>query len=410
MSFYLCPYPNIEHSILAVAVSGGADSMGLALWLKKYCDITQKKLIALTVDHGLRVVSSTQEAIQVQAWLEEKHIETHILTWTGPKPKASIQEKAREKRYELLINFCKNNEINHLFTAHHQQDNLETFLMRLFKGSGLKGLMGILPVTQMNGITLHRPFLKVSPQRIKDYLKTVNQNYIEDPSNHNTDFKRVFIRKNLKQLKEIGFDENSLEQVLKSLSPAFIELENTTQKIIQDMTVTQFGSYELSIHWLKDHPYSFCEALQTFFKIFKTYGIKKEKINTLRQTLEVKKRATLGGFIFSIVDKKIAITREYRSCLKSMPVKKNDTVIFDHRFKLTSSAEGVLKPLGEKYAAIYRDHLKEKGLRVPNYFQCLALPAFFNEMDELVDFIYYEVPTTQRVKSFVIARTVPLEL
>src|SRR5579872_5416214 len=127
---------------LAIAVSGGPDSLALALLAHQWATSHGGKAIALTVDHRLRE-GSTAEAQQVHTWLTTIGLEHHILTWVGEKPQVAIQATAREARYRLLQTWCQERGIQALLTAHHAQDQLETFLIRLSKGSGLKGLAGI---------------------------------------------------------------------------------------------------------------------------------------------------------------------------------------------------------------------------------------------------------------------------
>ena len=128
---------DIKH--IAVAVSGGGDSMALCLLLKEWCTTQGVNLTALTVDHGLRVDSRT-EAEQVSRWMMEASISHHILSWAGEKPTTNIQDEARKARYQLMGKWCAQNNIAHLCLAHHQDDQAETFLLRLFRGSGVDGL------------------------------------------------------------------------------------------------------------------------------------------------------------------------------------------------------------------------------------------------------------------------------
>ena len=144
-----------KHKKVAVAVSGGADSMALALLLNEQ---TNSKLIAITVDHGLRE-ESAREAKQVKKWLEKYDIEHHILKWEGDKKNSNIQFEARTARYQLMCDFCKKNDIQLLLVAHNLQDNAETLLMRIMRGSGVDGLSAIADATKINNIEVLRPLL-----------------------------------------------------------------------------------------------------------------------------------------------------------------------------------------------------------------------------------------------------------
>lgn len=108
---------------LAVALSGGPDSLCLTLVAQKWAKVHGIKLIALTVDHGLRK-ESFKEAQIVARWMAEFQIEHHILPWLGEKPTSRIQEQARAERYRLLINWCQSNGVKHLLLGHNFEDQL----------------------------------------------------------------------------------------------------------------------------------------------------------------------------------------------------------------------------------------------------------------------------------------------
>lgn len=178
---------------VAVAVSGGADSLSLAHFLKGWSERSPCRLTALVVDHKLRA-ESTVEAHHVRDLLVRVGIATEILTWDGIKPQAAIQEKAREARYSLLTSWCKANKVNHLFLGHHLDDQLETFLMRLSRGQGLYSLAAMQPVSDWGGIPILRPFLHLPKSSLISYLKKRDIHWVEDPSNHNACFERVRTR------------------------------------------------------------------------------------------------------------------------------------------------------------------------------------------------------------------------
>ncbi len=177
-------------SRLAVAVSGGADSMCLA-----HLASDHENSVALIVDHGLRA-GSANEAQTVKTRLEEIGLECHVLTWPhGGAPTSNIQSTAREARYELMRQWCVEHKIPYLLTAHHQDDQAETVVLRLARGSGVYGLAGMAPTRDLgDGITLVRPFLTVSKNRLVATCQQADLTWVEDPSNQNRDFERVKVR------------------------------------------------------------------------------------------------------------------------------------------------------------------------------------------------------------------------
>jgi tRNA(Ile)-lysidine synthase len=157
----------LKDLVFAVAVSGGPDSMTLAKLLSSWATQNNKTIHALTVDHGLRA-ESADEAAQVAAWLKNWPNTRHsVLKWEGDKPQNRIQEEARNARYRLMTDYCAGQGISSLFLAHHQDDQAETFLLRLAMGSGLDGLAAMRAVHKTGaGLILLRPFLTLPKERL----------------------------------------------------------------------------------------------------------------------------------------------------------------------------------------------------------------------------------------------------
>lgn len=189
----------VDDDVIAVGVSGGADSLALLLQLEAFLRPQGRRVVALTVDHGLRP-ESREEAEYVAGLAAEHQIEHHILTWEGKKPEKGIEEAARTARYNLLCDWCVCNGVRTLAVAHHLLDQAETFLMRLQRGSGLSGLCGMAFVCKKNNIRLIRPFLSVHPEKLKEFLCVKNVSWVEDASNACDDYLRVRTRKFLPQL------------------------------------------------------------------------------------------------------------------------------------------------------------------------------------------------------------------
>ena len=231
----------IKNEPIAAGVSGGADSLALALRLHEI----GYTVVALTVDHGLRP-EAKKEAEYVASVMQKFGIEHHILTWEGEKPQTGVEEAARQARYNLLFDYCHQHHIKYLATGHHRKDQAETFLLRLARGSGLFGLSGILPLSERNGITIIRPQLQSSPDDLKQYLKDKNIRWVEDPMNDITDFVRVKIRKFLPMLQTIGIDENKLAQTAAILQHSREFLQSLCDKFITDY-VRRFGDKVASI-------------------------------------------------------------------------------------------------------------------------------------------------------------------
>ena len=184
---------------VAVSLSGGADSMCLTFLLDKFCRQNNISLVAITIDHKLRT-ESTIEANKVSKYLKEYNINHTILTWHHNEINANIQNEARNARYKMLCDYCKENYIDNLFVAHTFDDQAETVLLRILRGSGIDGVSGIDALTVMNEIKIIRPLLSFKKIQILDFLKKEKLIWFEDESNKNTKFDRVKVRNLINQL------------------------------------------------------------------------------------------------------------------------------------------------------------------------------------------------------------------
>lgn len=197
----ICTHPFEKTVTFAVAVSGGADSFALLHLAIHWARQNNANIIALTVDHRLRA-DSTAEAQHVALWCRTHNIPHHILSWTEEKPTSAIQDKARKIRRELLLSFCHRHRINYLLLGHQINDQAETFLMRLQRGSGVTGLSCMCSVTvdPVYAIQVLRPLLFSRRHDLRRYCLAHDVPFIDDPSNENEDFERVRMRKILHDL------------------------------------------------------------------------------------------------------------------------------------------------------------------------------------------------------------------
>jgi tRNA(Ile)-lysidine synthase len=174
---------------LAVAVSGGPDSLALALLAARWAKARGGTAAAITVDHRLRPESAVEADITGR-WLRQRDIRHVVLPWTGPKPERGLQAAAREERYALLAAWCRRERILHLLVAHHRDDQLETIAQRRDRGSGRDGRAGMAAVRELEGLRLLRPLLDVPKVRLVRTLKGLAQPWLEDPSNWSPRFAR----------------------------------------------------------------------------------------------------------------------------------------------------------------------------------------------------------------------------
>ena len=185
-----------NNPIVAVGVSGGPDSLALAILLNQWLIKKNGKLVALIIDHRIRK-KSFYESVQTKNFLISEGIKSKILFVAKAKVKEGKPSQARVNRFEKLLNYCQKNNIFHLFLGHHYDDNLETFILRKIAGSNSEGLNSIQFKTILGYIQIVRPLLFYTKKEILLFNKKLNLPFINDPSNQNIKYSRIAIREYL---------------------------------------------------------------------------------------------------------------------------------------------------------------------------------------------------------------------
>ncbi|MGB8843458.1 MAG: tRNA lysidine(34) synthetase TilS [Aliidongia sp.] len=221
---------------LAVAVSGGADSLALTLLADRWARARGGAITALTVDHRLRPASG-DEAAALGERLRHRAIAHEILVWHGPYPRQDIQATARAARYRLLGEWCRGHNVLHLLTAHHRNDQAETLVLRLGRGSGVAGLAGIAPLVEERHFRLLRPLLNVPARQLRATLRGFGEEWSEDPSNANLLFARVRVRAQCDNLAAAGLTELRLAETCRHLGRVRVMLERLTERALVEMVL-----------------------------------------------------------------------------------------------------------------------------------------------------------------------------
>ncbi|MFV9880102.1 MAG: tRNA lysidine(34) synthetase TilS [Rickettsiales endosymbiont of Dermacentor nuttalli] len=334
--------PFEDRPVIAVALSGGIDSMALTYLLAEWVRDKQGKIIAVTVDHGLRVESAS-EARLIGEQLLKDGIDHVILRWEGlTKPTSNVQERARIARYELLSSWCKKNNILHLCIAHNQEDQIETFLNNLGRGSGIDGLSAMYKIAHVNGIRVIRPFLNISKSVLKQYLVSCKCTWYEDSSNNSDKYQRNRLRK---ILVEHVRDQNLLANRLKSTVENMQRIRNSIENNVSKGAVDAIRIYEegyakiLVENFIKIDPE---EALCILSRLITTISGNEKKprfinIKLLRNLIVNKKfisTITLGGCKVSLIRDKneILVYRETTKGNINTTLVDNNAIIWDNRF------------------------------------------------------------------------------
>jgi tRNA(Ile)-lysidine synthase len=211
---------------LVLAVSGGPDSIAL-MWLVARWRRSLKRgprLIAVTVDHGLRP-EAAREARDVKRLALALELEHRTLRWRGAKPKTGVPAAAREARYRLLAQAARQSGATHIVTAHTRDDQAETLLMRLLRGSGITGLAAMARETERDGVLLARPLLEISKAQLVATLAKAKIAFADDPTNRDRNFTRPRLRALMPQLAAEGGDAKSLARLASRLARANAAVE-----------------------------------------------------------------------------------------------------------------------------------------------------------------------------------------
>lgn len=222
----------------AVAVSGGGDSLALMHFLADWANEQGRDTpIVLTVDHKLQK-NSTANAKQVVAWAKRAGLKAHVLAWEGKKPKSDIEAAAREARYRLMGEWCRKRDIAALYVGHTRDDQAETFLLRLARGSGLDGLAAMravspYPLPEFRNIQVVRPLIDVERDALRAHLTSRAQEWFEDAMNSDPRFSRVRIRAAMGHLKAAGLTPGRIADAAAHLARAREALDAVTASVIR---------------------------------------------------------------------------------------------------------------------------------------------------------------------------------
>jgi tRNA(Ile)-lysidine synthase len=211
---------------IVLAVSGGPDSIAL-MWLAarwRRALARGPRLIAVTVDHGLRS-EAAREARDVKRLARTLDLPHRTVRWTGAKPKTGLPAAARAARYRLLAQAARASGATHILTAHTRDDQAETLLMRMVRGSGIAGLAAMARESEREGVLLARPFLSVSKSQLIATLKKAKIDFADDPTNRDLNFTRPRIRAVMPVLAAEGGDTRNLARLASRLARANAAVE-----------------------------------------------------------------------------------------------------------------------------------------------------------------------------------------
>lgn len=384
---------------LAVAVSGGSDSLALALLADGWARARGAGLLLLIVDHGLRAESKA-EAEQVRVWLDARGLAVAVLR-AGEEARTeqagSLQERARRLRYRLLLEECILRRIPHLLLAHHRDDQVETVLMRLVRGSGLRGLAAMAPAALAPGsagrVRLLRPLLAVPKARLRAVLEAAGQVWVEDPSNADPRHERVRWRRLMPVLEAGGVDPGRLAAGAARLAQARAAQDRAVASWLAGAaSPSGYGHVAVRMEGFPDLPPAVAEA--ALARLLGAvgggpYAPRRERLMRAVEALRScpgRLARTLAGCMLSLDHHRLLVTREPAATVGTCPARPG-FLLWDGRFELTLVGPTerlvgfTISCLGADGLAEARRRLRRAGATMPQApaSQLQTVPALWQD-------------------------------
>ena len=332
---------------VAVAVSGGVDSMCLTFLLNEVCKRNNISLIAITVDHKLRK-KSTFEANEISRYLKNLDINHAILTWQHGTIKSNIQNEARQARYKLICDYCKDHNVQNLFVAHTFDDQAETVLLRILRGSGVDGISGIEFKIKMNEVHIIRPFLEFKKNQILSFMQTQNLLWFEDESNKNVKFDRVKVRNLISDYdKDFKFTQR-LNLLAENAKRARNFIEHYVKEVFEKhCNIGNLGFISISrINFIDQHEeirFRLINYIVRYVKNdFDQYPIRIEKLRSISQNFEKSNQLkfTIHCCVI-LLNRGIIYFYKEPKFIEPMKTLKKGKNIWDGRYIVTTDSEGM---------------------------------------------------------------------
>ena len=353
--------PFAEAKLIALAVSGGADSLALMVGAARWRRLARGRpaLLVLTVDHRLRR-GSGDEAAAVAAAAKGRRLKAEVLVRTGAKPAGDVEAAARRARYRLLFAAARAAGASHLLTAHHRDDVAETFLMRLQRGAGVFGLAAMRPAIPVGDVVLARPFLDVPRARLAATVAAAGLDPVADPMNADPRFALARIRAAMPQLAWAGVDAGGIAATARRLAATADAIDAAASAFLATaVTVDDHAVARLDASAFRDAPEAVATRALTRLLLAlggEDYPPRYRRLMGLAEALRTSNgsrlKRTLAGTVVEGRGDALVFYREIgRDGLGSMPLKPGTSVVWDHRFRLTaepSAASGMnVQALGE---------------------------------------------------------------
>ena len=342
--------PKLSGHKIGLAVSGGGDSMALLYLMDEWASQNQQKLYVATVDHGLRKESASEAKI-VETECKKLNIECKILKWNGWNKVGNLLDAARNARNELIGEWADELRLNSVATGHTADDQAETFLLRLARGSGVDGLSGMAPFGYKKAMLWFRPILAYRRSDLRAFLLYKGIKWVDDPSNEDTRFERIKMRQAQNMLDNLGLTVDRLVETADKMATARSALELLTKECAENVTsLTILGTVKLDVKAFSLLPFELRYRLFAHVLKWVSGSKYRPRFNSLIESsnrLSIGKDHTLMGChiisdgIFAEVCREVSKIESIKDFSKP----------FDNKWVLTNniSYDGlVIGPLGEE--------------------------------------------------------------
>ena len=360
--------PFADARLIALAVSGGADSLALMVAAARWRERRggRPEVVVLTVDHRLRR-GSRREALDVVAAAQARGLAAHILVREGPPPAANIEAEARSARYRLLLEAARASGASHLLTAHHRDDLAEALVLRLQRGAGVFGLAAMRSAIDVGGIILARPFLGVARVRLAATTTAAGLLPVVDAMNSDPRFARARVRSLMPLLAREGLDAAHLAATARRLADASEAVDAAASALIAAaVAIDDFAVARLDAERFRAAPSAVRGRVAVRLLMAMggaNYPPRHERLAALTEAMAAgavgRFKRTLAGCVVERRDGRFVFYREFgRDGPHVAALKPGATILWDHRFKISA---GRSVPAGLSVAALGEEGRREVG-------------------------------------------------
>lgn len=337
-----------DQPAIALAVSGGADSLALMLLAQRWAAglANPPRIYVYSVDHGLRPEASDEVAMVLQA-AQALGLAARGLSWTGNKPAAGVQEAARIARYRLMGAAMAEDGATVLLTAHHRQDQAETVLMRMAHGSGIEGLKGMAAMAEVEGIAVHRPLLGCDPAALRALVLEAGLVPAEDPSNADPHYERVRWRQAMPELAALGLDAAAIGVFAERMAEADAAIAQMADGCFSEIVrLDGFGAARIEL--MPFIGLSPAISTRVLGRVLNIVGGRQKpralgQVERLRQSIaddSLAKTTTVLGCVVRIKDGAIAVAREPgRALPQDAMLVPHGELVWDERFRIVNASD-----------------------------------------------------------------------